>query len=171
MDPASGPGLLFMVLPAAFGQMPFGEVFLALFLLLFLFATLTSSFSLYEIIVAAIMEKFKVPRVTVSIILGVVVFIAALPALLSYSSLSDVSIFGRSIFDATDFLVSNVMLPLGNLLIAIFIVYVMKKEMVKSELLMGSSMNASYYKIYRFLMTFIVPVVILVVLIYSILMW
>ena len=171
MDPASGPGLLFMVLPAAFGQMPFGEVFLALFLLLFLFATLTSSFSLYEIIVAAIMEKFKVPRVTVSIILGVVVFIAALPALLSYSSLSDVSIFGRSIFDATDFLVSNVMLPLGNLLIAIFIVYVMKKEMVKSELLMGSSMNASYYKIYRFLMTFIVPVVILIVLIYSILMW
>ena len=171
MDPASGPGLLFMVLPAAFGQMPFGEVFLALFLLLFLFATLTSSFSLYEIIVAAILEKFKVPRVTVSIILGIIVFIAAVPALLSYSSLSDVSIFGRSIFDATDFLVSNVMLPLGNFLIAIFIIYVMKKEMVKSELLMGSSMNGSYYSVYRFLMTFIVPVVILVVLVYSILMW
>ena len=171
MDPASGPGLLFMVLPAAFGQMPFGEVFLALFLLLFLFATLTSSFSLYEIIVAAVMEKFKLPRVFVSIVLGVVVFLAAVPALLSFSSLGDVLIFGRSIFDATDFLVSNVMLPLGNLLIAIFIVYVMKKDLVKSELLLGSSMNGSFYKTYRFLMTYIVPVVILIVLVYSILMW
>src|SRR5699024_308773 len=52
-EPAAGPELLFMVLPAVFSQLPLGQVFLALFLILFLFATLTSSFSLYEIIVAA----------------------------------------------------------------------------------------------------------------------
>lgn len=171
MDPASGPGLLFMVLPAAFSQMPFGELFLALFLILFLFATLTSSFSLYEIIVAAIMEKFHVSRVVVSVVLGVVVFVAAVPALLSFSSLADVSIFGRSIFDATDFLVSNVMLPLGNFLIAIFVIHVMNKEKVKTELLMGSNMGIGYYNLYRGLMTFFVPVVILIVFIYSILNW
>lgn len=171
MDPASGPGLLFMVLPAAFSQMPFGELFLALFLILFLFATLTSSFSLYEIIVAAIMEKFHVSRVFVSVVLGVVVFVAAVPALLSFSSLADVSIFGRSIFDATDFLVSNVMLPLGNFLIAIFVIHVMNKEKVKTELLMGSNMGIGYYNLYRGLMTFFVPVVILIVFIYSILNW
>jgi len=171
MDPASGPGLLFMVLPAAFSQMPFGEFFLALFLILFLFATLTSSFSLYEIIVAAIMEKFHVSRAAVAIVLGVVVFAAAVPSLLSYSTLSDVSIFGRSIFDATDFLVSNIMLPLGNLLIAVFVMQVMNKEKVKEELLMGSDMGISYYNLYRRLMTFVVPVVIVVVLVYSMLMW
>ena len=171
MDPASGPGLLFMVLPAAFSQMPFGELFLSLFLILFLFATLTSSFSLYEIIVAAILEKFKVKRLTVAVILGVVVFVAALPALLSFSTLSDISIFGRSIFDATDFLVSNLLLPIGNLLIAIFIIHIMNKERVKSELLLGSSMNDSFYNVYRFLMTYIIPIVIIVVLGYSLLMW
>ena len=165
LEPDSGPGLLFMVLPAAFSQMPFGELFLALFLLLFLFATLTSSFSLYEIIVAALLEKWNMPRGKLTSILGIVVFIAAIPAALSSSLLADVSIFGRSIFDATDFLVSNVMLPLGNLLIALFIVHVVNKAFVKEELLMGSKMGAGYYLTYRVLMTFVVPSVILLVLV------
>lgn len=165
LEPAAGPGLLFMVLPAAFGQMPFGEVFLALFLILFLFATLTSSFSLYEIIVAALIEKWNMSRAKLTMLLGVVVFITAIPAALSSSVLADVSIFGRSIFDATDFLVSNLMLPLGNLLISFFIIHVVNKEFVKSELLVGSNMGQGFYSTYRVLMTFIVPGVILVVLV------
>lgn len=165
LEPDSGPGLLFMVLPAAFSQMPFGELFLALFLLLFLFATLTSSFSLYEIIVAAFIEKWNMSRTKLTSLIGIVVFIAAIPAALSSSLLADVSIFGRSIFDATDFLVSNLMLPLGNLLISIFIVHVVNKEFVKAELLMGSRMGQGYYSTYRVLMTFVVPGVILFVLV------
>ncbi|MEG0449678.1 MAG: hypothetical protein RR595_07475, partial [Lysinibacillus sp.] len=165
LEPAAGPGLLFMVLPVAFSQMPFGELFLALFLLLFLFATLTSSFSLYEIIVAAFIEKWKIARAKLTMLLGAVVFIAAIPAALSSSVLADVSIFGRTVFDATDFLVSNLMLPLGNFLIAIFIMHVVKKEFVKTELLMGSKMGQGYYETYRILMTFVVPLVIMVVLI------
>ncbi|MEG0260628.1 MAG: hypothetical protein RR651_12220, partial [Lysinibacillus sp.] len=78
---------------------------------------------------------------------------------------ADVSIFGRTVFDATDFLVSNLMLPLGNFLIAIFIMHVVKKEFVKTELLMGSKMGQGYYETYRILMTFVVPLVIMVVLI------
>lgn len=165
LEPDSGPGLLFMVLPAAFSQMPFGEIFLALFLLLFLFATLTSSFSLYEIIVAAFIEKWNMSRAKLTSLLGVVVFIAAIPAALSSSILVDVSIFGRSIFDATDFLVSNLMLPLGNLLISLFIVHVVNKEFVKAELLMGSRMGQGYYSTYRVLMMFVVPGVIFFVLV------
>ncbi|WP_155590417.1 sodium-dependent transporter [Lysinibacillus cavernae] len=163
LEPAAGPGLLFMVLPTAFSQMPFGEVFLAMFLLLFLFATLTSSFSLYEIIVAAIMEHSQKSRPMWTFILGVVVFIAAIPAALSSSLLSDITIFEKSIFDATDFLVSNLMLPLGNFFIAIFIAYVVDKEFVKRELLMGSQMGQGYYSTYRVLMLVVVPIVILVV--------
>ncbi len=164
LEPASGPGLLFMVLPTAFSQMPFGEVFLALFLLLFLFATLTSSFSLYEIIVAAFIEKGRMSRSALTLLLGIVVFIAAIPAALSSSTLADVSFFGKTIFDATDFLVSNLMLPLGNLLIAFFIAHIADKEFVKKELLMGSQMGQGYYSTYRLLMLIVVPIVILVVL-------
>src|SRR5699024_11175725 len=53
VEPAEGPGLLFVVLPAVFNQMPFGAFFLLLFLILFLFATLTSALSMLESIVAA----------------------------------------------------------------------------------------------------------------------
>ena len=171
MEVASGPPLLFMVLPAAFSQMPFGELFLALFLILFLFATLTSSFSMYEIIVAAVVEKWQVSRGKLTVVIGILVFIASIPSALTYSTLADVSIFGRNIFDATDFVVSNVILPLGNLLIAIFLVYVMDKQLVKQELLQGSKMGEGYFKIFYFLMKYIVPYVILIVLGYLLLQY
>ncbi len=163
MEPTEGPGLLFMVLPAAFSQMAFGEVFLAMFLILFLFATLTSSFSMYEIIVAALIEKLHIRRTKLTVILGIIGFIVSIPSALSFNVLSNVSIFNKSIFDATDYLVSNVLLPLGNILIAIFIVYVMDKQLTKKELLQGSQMGEGYYHVYRALMTYVVPVVIIIV--------
>src|SRR5699024_12544937 len=108
-DPTEGPGLLFIVLPSAVAQLPFGQAFLAIFLLLFLCATLTSSFSLYEIIVAALKER-GVPRAISAIFLGIIILIAAIPSALAESTLSNVSILGNNIFDATDFLVSNILL-------------------------------------------------------------
>lgn len=171
MEAASGPPLLFMVLPAAFSQMPFGEVFLAMFLILFLFATLTSSFSLYEIVVAAMVEKFSGSRAKLTIAIGVLVFIMAIPSTLTYSTLGDVTIFGRTIFDATDFLVSNVMLPLGNLLIAIFVGYVLNKNIVKQELLQGSKMGDGYFNVFYSLIRYVVPVVIVIVLGYMVIQY
>ncbi|MFE6169415.1 sodium-dependent transporter [Viridibacillus arvi] len=167
-EPAEGPGLLFMVLPSVFSQMPFGELFLAIFLLLFLFATLTSSFSLYEIIVAAFVEKWPNARRNIAFALGVVVFIAAIPAALSSSSLSDFTIFDKSIFDATDYLVSNIMLPLGNLLIAIFIMHKVKKSFVKAEFMQGGKLSPVYFNTWKFLMTWVVPIIITIVFVYSI---
>src|SRR5690625_8041365 len=67
-----GPSLLFIVLPEAFGQMPLGSLFLSLFLILFVFATLTSSFSLYEVIVAAFTKNSKRSRESTSLILGMI---------------------------------------------------------------------------------------------------
>lgn len=167
LEPTEGPGLLFVVLATVFGHLPFGEVFFAIFLLLFLFATLTSSFSLYEIIVAAFEAKFPNARRTITILLGVIVLVAAIPAALSKSTFSDVMIFGKTVFDATDYLVSNVMLPLGNLLIAIFIVHKVDKNLVEQEFFSGSRISKGYYRVWRFLMTFIVPVIIAIVLMYT----
>ena len=167
LEPTEGPGLLFVVLATVFGHLPFGEMFFAIFLLLFLFATLTSSFSLYEIIVAAFEAKFPNARRMITILLGVIVLVAAIPAALSTSTLSDVTIFGETVFDATDYLVSNVMLPLGNLLIAIFIVHKVDKNLVEQEFFSGSRISTGYYRVWRFLMTFIVPVIIAIVLMYT----
>lgn len=163
LEPTEGPGLLFIVLPEAFAQMPFGELFLSLFLLLFLFAVLTSSFSMLEIITAAFTENKGRSRKMVTPIAGFLVFIAGIPAALSSNSLSDFKIFGLTVFDASDFLVSNIMLPFGCLFISLFIIHRVDQKLVKSEFLAGSNLSPATYNIWRNLMRWIVPVTIILV--------
>lgn len=170
-EPAEGPGLLFIVLPAIFSEIPFGSVFLALFLLLFLFATLTSSFSLYEIIVAAVTENRKARRKPTTWMIGLVIFAAAIPSALASSSLSNVLIFNQSIFDATDFLVSNIMLPIGSFLIAIFIVRKMDQALVKEEFHLANGISSSVYHIWHFLMKWIIPLTIVIVMFNTLGIW
>src|SRR5699024_11435558 len=74
LEPEAGPGLLFVVLPAVFNQIPFGAFFLLLFLLLFLFATLTSAFSMLEIIVAAVTKGDASKRSKTTWITGILIF-------------------------------------------------------------------------------------------------
>ncbi len=162
-EPAAGPELLFIVLPAVFSQLPLGQVFLALFLILFLFATLTSSFSLYEIIVAAMTEGGKRSRKAVTWLIGGVVFVAAIPSAMSSSMLSEVMIFDKSIFDATDYLVSNILLPAGALLIALFIVRKMDQVLVRDEFTQFNTQSKGFYPLWHFLMKWIVPLTIIVV--------
>ncbi|WP_071461455.1 sodium-dependent transporter [Bacillus massilinigeriensis] len=171
MEPAEGPGLLFMILPAVFSQMPFGELFLAIFLVLFLFATLTSSFSLLEIIVSAFIEDGKRSRKKISWVSGIIVFVAGVPAALSFSTLSGWQIDGKTVFDLTDYLVSNILLPLGCLLIALFISWKMDENVVREEFAQGASLPASAYTVWRFLMKVIVPVTILIVFLSTITNW
>ncbi len=162
-EPAEGPGLLFMVLPAVFSQIPLGEFFLAIFLILFLFATLTSSFSLLEIIVSAFTESGKHSRKKASWISGIVVFFAGIPAVLSFSLLKDFQIFGKTVFDATDFLVSNILLPLGCLLIALFISNKMNKQLVEQEFTLSNTSSPILFSTWKFLMKWVVPITIVVV--------
>ncbi|MFD1334851.1 sodium-dependent transporter [Oceanobacillus iheyensis] len=168
LEPAEGPGLLFIVLPEAFAQMPFGEVFLSLFLLLFLFAILTSSFSMLEIITAAVTEKKNVSRKSIAWIAGILVFVAGIPAALSSNLLADFHIFGKTVFDASDFLVSNVMLPAGCLFISIFIGFKMDKQLVKQEFSYGNNLGNGIFQTWYQLMRWVVPFTIIIVFLYSI---
>lgn len=161
LEPGSGPGLLFITLPTVFAQMPFGSLFLSLFLLLFLFATLTSSFSLLEIIISAFTQNKGYKRRTVAMTAGGAVLVAGIPSALSSSVLANVVIFNRSIFDLTDFVVSNVMLPLGCLMIALFIGYKVNKTIMKEQYMLSSgALGTSTYQVWRFLMLSIVPLTI-----------
>jgi NSS family neurotransmitter:Na+ symporter len=163
LEPAEGPGLLFIVLPTVFAQLPFGELFLSLFLILFLFATLTSAFSLLEIIVAAFTANGKHSRKKVSWIAGLIVFIAGIPAALSSSLLADFKWFDRTVFDLTDYLVSNIMLPLGNLFIAFFIMYRMSQSIVKQEFFQANTLTQAPFTAWKFLMRWVIPILIILV--------
>lgn len=163
LEPAEGPGLLFVVLPAVFDQIVFGEGFLLGFLALFLFATLTSAFSMLEIIVAAIVKGKEEKRTKYSYIIGIFIFVVGVPSALSYSAFSDILIFSKNLFDSADYLVSNILMPLGVLLISIFVSYKIKKSTLREELLQHSRLGATAFSIWFFIMRFVIPLVIIIV--------
>lgn len=163
LEPAEGPGLLFVVLPAVFDQIIFGEVFLLGFLALFLFATFTSAFSMLEIIVASIVKGKEESRTKYTIIIGVLIFAVGIPSALSYSVLADILIFSKNLFDTADYLVSNILMPLGVLLISIFVPLKIKKSTLRKEILQHSRLSASAFNVWFFIMRYIIPLVIIIV--------
>lgn len=121
VDPAAGPGLTFITMPAIFAQMPFGQLFAIAFFLLLIFAALTSSVSILEPIVAFLIDEFGFVRKTATWTAGLSVFAFSIPAALSFGLLKDFMLFGKNPFDLMDYATSNLMLPAGGLLSALFV--------------------------------------------------
>ncbi len=163
MEPSQGPGLLFIVLPAIFSKMAFGKFFFIVFLLLFFFATITSAISMLEISVASLTAKGKGKREKMALIVGLLIFVVGVPSALSFGILSDLKIFGKTVFDLADYAVSNVLMPLGVLLVSIFVPLKMKKDVLMKEL--GVSKNKGYklFVLWLFLLRFIAPIAIIIV--------
>ncbi|BAB03936.1 sodium-dependent transporter [Halalkalibacterium halodurans] len=163
MSPDEGPVLLFNVLPSVFDQMPYGAFFLVTFLLLFLFATLTSAFSMLEVVVAAITKGDVSQRPKVTWLIGLAIFAVGIPSALSYGVWSDVLLFGRTVFDTADFLVSNILMPIGALLIAIFVPLKISKERLYEEIKAGASIGKRLFAIWFILIRYVAPIVIAIV--------
>ena len=167
-EPGQGPGLVFVVVPAVFNEIAFGGIFLFVFLVLLLFATLTSAFSILEIVVAVLVKDDKAKRGRMTWISGLLIFIVGVPSALSFGVLADVQVFGKSIFDAADFLVSNIGLPLGALFISIFVGHRLPSKLVKTELAQGSKNLNIFFSIWYFVIRYVAPVAILIVFLQSI---
>lgn len=167
-EPGQGPGLVFVVLPAVFGQMPFGSLFFFVFLVLLLFATLTSAFSILEIVVAAVTKQDAGKRKKAAWLTGLAIFIVGIPSALSFGVLSHITILNRSIFDFADFMTSSIAMPLGALFIALFIGFKMKKADVQEEVLRGSSMSMALFNTWYVLVKFVAPAAILFILLQSV---
>jgi len=119
MEPAQDTGLSFVTLPAVFAKMPAGMLFSFLFFMLLFFAALTSSMSLLEVAVAFGMDKFKMGRAKAVWILGIIIILLGLPSAASFSGA--LKIGDRSFFDAMVYLCNNILLPVGSLLLSIFV--------------------------------------------------
>lgn len=159
-----GPSLLFIVLPQLFDKMPFGTIFYILFLLLFLFATVTSSVVMLEINVGNITDQDNEKRNKWSLILGILTFIFGIPSALSYGVMADVHIFGKTFFDAMDFLVSNLLMPFGALCLSLFTGYIFKKALAMEELHLDETpWKQGLSQVWLFLLRFIIPIIIIVV--------
>ena len=163
-EPDQGPGLVFVILPAVFEQIPFGSFFLIIFFILLLFATITSAISLLEMVVSTVIGKRRVSRARTAWIVGIFIFLLGIPSALSFGSLSHITIFGRSFFDLVDFVTNNIGMPLGALFISIFVGYYYSKQVSQTEL----NVSPVWYSIWRVLIRYVAPVAIIVIFIQGI---
>lgn len=143
LAPGEGPGLVFQTLPIAFGQMPLGSLFGALFFVLLVFAAWTSSISLVEPAVAWLVENRGQSRLKATVLVSLTTWVLGIATILSFNHWAFAFDFLGShktsgIFDILDILASNFMLPLGGLFIAIFAAWCMGRSSVAEELAMGA---------------------------------
>ncbi|AFC94434.1 sodium-dependent transporter [Streptococcus pneumoniae ST556] len=152
--------LLFIVLPQLFDKMPFGTIFYVLFL----FATVTSSVVMLEINVGNITDQDNSKRAKWSAILGILTFVFGIPSALSYGVMADVHIFGKTFFDAMDFLVSNLLMPFGALCLSLFTGYIFKKALAMEEFRLDErAWKQRLFQVWLFLLRFVIPIIIIVV--------
>ncbi|MFA7629037.1 MAG: sodium-dependent transporter [Candidatus Neomarinimicrobiota bacterium] len=165
-NPAEGPGLVFNVLPAVFSMMPGCSLFSLLFFTLLSIAALTSTISILEMLVSTLLDETRFSRHHIVIVVSALIFILGIPAALSFGSWSNIRLFDRTMFDIMDYLSANILLPLGGLLIAVFVAWVMKKSTVLNELYRGISENRGLCRtgnVWFFLLKFVAPVLIVLV--------
>ena len=134
-----GPGLIFMILPIAFGQMSYGSVLAFIFFTLLMFAAWTSALSILEPITAWLVEKTGYTRMKAAICSGFVAWLLGLGSLLSLNLWSEVKLFGMTFFGLMEHLSVNIMLPVGGLLISVFAAWFMSKSSSFAELKLSNN--------------------------------
>ena len=159
LEPSAGPGLIFVTLPIAFGNMTGGTVLGALFFVLLSFAALTSSMSLLEPVVALLEEKTPLGRKSATLVAGSVIWLLGVASLLSFNHWSDIQIMGNNIFDFLDKLTSKFMLPLTGLGIIIFAGWFMNQDSIRREL----GLEGLGYTIWRIVSRFVAPLAVIAV--------
>jgi NSS family neurotransmitter:Na+ symporter len=159
----SGPGLMFVTLPVAFGNMSAGLVIGSVFFAMVMLAAWTSTISLLEPGVAYLNERFGLHRVFASLLLGFIAWALGLGSLLSFNDWADKPfLWGKTWFDSMDFIATNIMLPLGGLLIALFVGWKLRDEHLLHELKYESSWLLRWW---RPILRYISPLAVLIVLI------
>ena len=156
LEPNSGPGLVFVSMLSAFNQMEFGFLIGPLFFILLSIAALSSSISLLEPGVAFLAEEDILSRKRAAQILSFFIWVLGIGSALSFNLWSDFYLIGeRNFLDSMDFLANQILLPLGGMLIAIFVGWYMNKNLISDEL---GNVNPILIKVWRFFVKFVAPI-------------
>lgn len=156
---SEGPGLIFVTLPLAFGNIAGGWLVGVAFFVLLSFAAITSAISLLEPVVEFVEERTPLSRAASTVVSGSAAWALGLLALLSFNQLGDFLIFGLNIFDLLDQLTSKFMLPLTGLGGILFVAWHLDKESVRQEL----GLDIYDFSLWNLLTRFLAPLAVLVV--------
>lgn len=160
-NPAEGTGLVFIVLPQVFYSMPFGQILAILFFILLTIASITSSISLLEVVVAYLIEERHLKRKKATIIAGAATMIMAVLCSLSFANNSVFRTDSGTLFDFVVYLTNNIMLPLGGLCIVIFLGWRLNKNIIYKQL--GAEKQSFWIRLFMFIIKFVAPIAIILV--------
>lgn len=163
LDPGQGPQLVFITLPHVFNQMPGGSVFAIIFFLLLLVTTLTSTISLLEVVTAYFGEEFNMKRGKAAVVASLINVPLVVLASLSLGQLGHIQLFGLNIFDFLDKITSQIFMPLGGLCVCIFVGWVLPAPELKDSLSNKGKIKLRVWSIFRFLVRYVSPLVILLI--------
>lgn len=157
-EPAKGPGLVFISLPTVFSAMGIvGNVLAVLFFMALAFAGLTSAVSLVEPMVQYLIDRWKMSRTQSAITMGLFFYLFGLVAI--FSQIESTSAWftwgGRNFFDWSDYVTSNILLPLGGFLMVVFVGFVIEKERVASAL---KEHMGWFYPVWYFNVRYVAPI-------------
>jgi NSS family neurotransmitter:Na+ symporter len=167
LDPAQGPGLIFVTLSTAFASMPGGVFIGSLFFILIFLAALTSSLSMLEVSVCRLEEIRDSSRPKMAIMLGSAIFLFGFLTVFSFNYLEDVyplrfieTFATMTAFDLIDYFITSILMPVGGMLYALFIGWWLTKDMTMQGLGLKDGL---LFKTWRFLIRYVVPLAILAI--------
>lgn len=170
VQPDQGPSLIFVTLPKVFANMAGGRLWGSLFFLFMTFASFSTVTAVFENLLASCIDNFGWTRKKAIIINCIFVFVASMPCLLGYNVLSNIHLIrGNDILGTEDFLVSNLLLPVGSLIYLLFCVskWGWGFDKYMEEVNTGNGIKMSRH--FKFYFQFILPILILVILIQGLL--
>jgi NSS family neurotransmitter:Na+ symporter len=167
LAPTQGPGLIFVTLPVAFGQMPYGQLFGTALFLTLSFAAITATTVILETVVSVVTEYLRLPRKAVTYTLAAAIWAAGSVTVLSFNRWSrfyPLEHFGisssKTPFELVDYLTSNIMMPVGGLMVALIAGWALSSKATCQELGMG---NGLAFHLWRSLVRYVVPLAIVVI--------
>ena len=170
IEPGAGPGLIFETLPYIFANMGASAPWLSavvavLFFVTIVFAAFTSAISMFEVGVAYLVEQRGLSRRRATLLIFLGTWMLGALCALSFGPLSDVKLFGLSIFSFCDTLTSNFLMTFGGLLFVLFVGWKMDRKVVRDEFTCGGTarFNGVVFDAFWFLLRYIAPPAIVII--------
>ncbi len=165
LDPASGPGLIFAVMPTVFAHMGggIGKILSVLFFIAFTFAAWSSSISLFEVVIDYLIEETHKTRKQAVTIAAVIISVLAILSSLSQGVLSEFHILGANVFDLLDILTDKVYMAIGGALLALAVAWGEPKQDIYNEVTNNGTIKFGLFNVWYALLRYIIPIAIAII--------
>ncbi len=163
LQPDAGPSLVFITLPnvfqQVFGNLPWlAYIFSLVFYLLLVMAALTSSISMLEMSAAYFHKNLNMYRPMAAVLVSVVCVVLGTFCSLSFGAWKDVTLFGMGFFDLFDYIVAKLIMPIGGMLMCVFLGWVVDEKVLRAEMTNNGTIKSPLYPTYRFIIRYLAPI-------------